>query len=243
MLHRDAARVNKADSFFLRVAITLPHVAGSRWVQRDSNMLLSPSAPREERELSPHFLFFFFFLFCTSLCLYLLHIFKLCLEVSAAKNVSSPPRRTCLGMTHYFFLGMLWNECPQINAKNISFHAVFFFLCQDMLWSSSHFLRKWHRNTLQYALNCFKYACKHSRFSLMLTFIHFIGICVYLMWFCSFLCKYQTQKSAPADCNGNRWVFWAAAALEWYLEVSTTSGKISVSPPLHMLTSKTILAS
>lgn len=129
MLHQDVARINKADSFFLCVAITLPHVAGSRWVQWDSNMLLSPSAPCEERELFPHFCFFF--LFCTFLCLYLSHIFKLCLEVSAAKNVSGPPHRTCLGMTHYFFLGMLWNECPQINAfchSNFSLHAVFFFL-------------------------------------------------------------------------------------------------------------------
>lgn len=84
MLHQEVALINKADSFFLCVAITLPHVAGSWWVQWDSNMLLSPSAPCEERKLFPHFLFFS--LFCTFLCLYLPHIFKLCLEVSTAKN-------------------------------------------------------------------------------------------------------------------------------------------------------------
>lgn len=158
-----------------------------------------------------------FFLFCTFLCLYLPHIFKLCLEISTAKNVSSPPRHTCLGMTHYFFLGMLWNQCPQINAFC---HSDLTFPCMLCFFPLSRHVMKFQSHNEIWCTCIFCYVLLHYSMhwtilskhaiirvflsiiislSFILTFIHFIGICVYLMWFCHFLCKYQTQKSAPTD--------------------------------------------
>lgn len=205
MLHQDVAPVNKADSFCLCVAITLPHVAESRRVQWDCCCLLQLPVRKESSFLTSCFLFFFFFaLFSAFTC----HTSLSCVWRFLLLKMSHPASSYLSWDDSLFLFGdaLKWmssDKCILPQQPNISLHAVFFFslsrhvmkfqsfpqesgaLTSWEIWCTSIFCEVLLHYTMHWTILSM-HACKHSHFSFILTFIHFIGICVHLMWFCSF---------------------------------------------------------